>query len=160
MIRTIEECVKNGLLEEVKMHVPSAAVFAIGDRAKQAAMGRELHPWTCEPNSIHLVKGMLDAGESDWEVVGGFAFFCQALQTGEGNLIEDLEHGLRRHVWAKKSGMHFDPTWSRFGSTIQDIKQNRYYALTEQSLVQNRTSEESILDRLDQIAEGWGLRVE
>lgn len=160
MSHTIEECVKNGLLKQVKAHVPSAAVFAIGDHTKHAAMGKKIHPWTCEPNSIHLVKGMQDAGESDWEVVGGFAFFGQTLKTKEGELIEDLEHGLRRHVWVKKSGTHFDPTWSRFGCTIQDIKQNRYYALTEQSLIQSRTSEESILDCLNKVAEGWGLRVE
>ncbi len=167
MIYTIEDCVKEGLLEKVSVGIPSDEVFTIGDKKTQqeAGKGKRMVFGACVRNSVRVVKGMKDKGESGWEVVGGFAFFCQTLEIGGNDPVDSSEHGLRCHVWIKKDDAHFDPTWSRFGDYRQNISPNSYFALTGQNEVTRlvhmdtglREVERGILDHLEELAEMWGL---
>ena len=166
---TIEDCVKNGLLEQVSVGVPSDEVFTIGDERTQQEGGQCMTFGTCGGNSVCVVKGMEERGESGWEVVGGFAFFCQTPETSDNAPADSppipVEHGLRWHVWVKKGERHFDPTWSRFGDYRQDISPNRYFALTDQRMMRciMRADgalyevERAMLSHLEGLAERWGL---
>ena len=171
MIHTIEDCVKDGLLEQVSGGVPSSEVFTIGDERTQQEGGKCMTFYTCAGNSVCVVKGMEDKGESGWGVVGGFAFFCQIPKINDNNPVDSppipVEHGLRWHVWVKKGDIHFDPTWSRFGDSKQDIAPNRYFALTDQHVMtrlmraDGRLSEVEggIRDYLENLAEKWSLMI-
>ena len=166
---TIESCVKDGLLEQVSVSVPSDEVFTIGDERTQQEGGQCMTFGTCAGNSVCVVKGMEERGESGWEVVGGFAFFCQTPETSD-NVPADsppipVEHGLRCHVWVKRDDTHFDPTWSRWNDKRQDISPNRYFALTDRRMMRCimrvdgglQEAERDILSYLEGLAEEWGL---
>ena len=168
---TIEDCVKNGLLEQVSVSVPSDEVFIIGDERTQQEGGQGMTFGTCAGNSVCVVKGMEDKGESGWEVVGGFAFFRQTPEKirddkdPAGLPPTHVEHGLGRHVWVKKGERHFDPTWSRYYDARQDISPNRYCALTDQRMMRRIMRadgalyevERAMLSHLEGLAERWGL---
>ena len=96
---TIEDRVKDGFLEQVSVSAPSAEVFTIGDERTQQEVGQCMTFGTCAGNSTCIVKGMEERGESGWEVVGGFAFFCQIPETSDDAPADSppisVEHGLR-----------------------------------------------------------------
>ena len=166
---TIEDCIKEGFLEQVRVRVPADEVFAIGDERTQQEGGQCMTSGTCAGNSVCVVKGMEERDESGWEVVGGFAFFCQAPEIGDNDPADSpsspIEPRLRWHVWVKKGDTHFDPTWSRFNDERQDISPNRYFALTDQRVMTRlmrakgglQEVERGIRDYLEDLAEKWGL---
>ena len=169
MSYNIEDCVKDGLLEQVSVRVPSDEVFTVGDKRTEQEGGKRMTFGTCTGNSVCVVKGMEDKGESDWQVVGGFAFFCQSPELGDNGPVDSppivVKHGLRLHVWVKKGDTHFDPTWSRHGNDRQDISPNSYFALTDQNEVTRLAQvdsgllevERGILYHLEGLAEEWDL---
>lgn len=170
---TIEERVKDGLLEQVSVSMPSDEVFTIGDERKQQEGGKRMTfglRGQCASNSVCVVKGMGDKGESGWEVVGGFALFRQTPEISDdtdpvGIPPIPIEHGLLCHVWIKKGDTHFDPTWSRYYDAMQDISPNRYFALTDQRMMRCimltggdlLEVERAMLSYLKGLAEKWGL---
>ena len=124
---------------------------------------------TCAGNSVCVVKGLEERGESDWQVVGGFAFFYQTPEINDDVLVYSppihVEHGLRCHVWVKNGDTHFDPTWSRLNDHRQDISPNRYFALIDKNeltrLVRSDGGllevERGILAYLGSFVKKWGF---
>lgn len=143
---SIEDCVNAGRLVPVCMKIPPPEVFEVGDTWKEKPMNAS----TCEANSRWIVEGMSARGESDWHIVGGFAFplFPKWVR---GTEDDPPDNRPRIHVWVRRGDVHFDPTWARYAGKILDISQNRYFALVGVSL------EDDGLEHLKRLADGWNL---
>ncbi len=147
-MRSIEECTESGKLILVRVSVPPTYVFEVGDaKSREIYQQKPMNFSTCEDNSRCVIEGMNARGELGWEVVGGFAFIVnQHFQVDHD--CPDLPSA---HVWIRREGVYFDPTKSRLNGEIQDISQNRYFALT------GVLPGMDILDHLRRLAETWGL---
>ena len=71
----IEECVESGKLMPVRVSVPPAYVFEVGDtKSREIYQQNPMNFFICEDNSRCVIEGMNARGELGWVVVGGFAF--------------------------------------------------------------------------------------
>lgn len=104
---TLDELLKNGLLEKVEVYPAPENIMDNGNRRYLNVFGKEMAPLSprrmsgcdCAGNSICVVEAMNEKGEDDWYIVPGFAY------------NPEESHPLV-HVWVRKGTLHFDPTWS------------------------------------------------
>lgn len=102
---TIDEFVKKGYVEEVKVLRATRNILELGKKQyprifkKKCSTDDGLPAWFCQDNSMCVVKAMQEIGEFDWHVVPGFA--------KNPKLKEPTAH-----FWVRNGETHYDPTWS------------------------------------------------
>lgn len=136
----ISELINNKLIKEVKVHRPSDAVVAAGNRKSRLLYQNRMSGFFCAGNSHSVIEAMKEGNERNWHFVLGFAI-------PKGEIKPQV------HIWVRKGSRHYDPTWTIWPWWWKDLK---YYRLT---LPFAFTNEKDTLNKLKDLAEKWQLNL-